>query len=115
MNTNNFSLITYLILTVSILTIAVIENYKFFKAKSYSNTGELIFRNIIYIIALYTTISGVYYIFNEREVNKEANYELQLVDGTTVRDSLKETKEYFYKNDGTKFYKTNVIYSKEIK
>ena len=115
MNTNNFSLITYLILTVSILTIAVIENYKFFKAKSYSNTGELIFKNIIYIIALYTTISGVYYIFNEREVNKEGNYELQLVDGTTVRDSLKETKEYFYKNDGTKFYKTNVIYSKEIK
>lgn len=55
------------------------------------------------------------YKINERETNKEANYELQLVDGTTVRDNLKETKEYFYKNDGTKFYKTNVIYSKEIK
>lgn len=115
MNTDNFSLITYLILTAAILTVAVIENYKFFKTKSYSNTGELIFKNMIYIIALYTTISGVYYIFNEREGNKEANYELQLVDGTTVRDSLKETKEYFYRKDKTKYYKTNVIYSKEMK
>lgn len=115
MKTDNFSLITYLILTAAILSVAVIENYKFFKAKTYSNTGELIFKNIIYIIALYTTISGVYYIFNERETDKEANYELQLVDGTTVRGELRETKEYFYKNDGTKFYKTNVIYSKEIK
>lgn len=115
MNTNNFSFITYLILTAAIFTVAVIENYKFFKTKPYSNTGELIFKNIIYIIALYTTVSGIYYIFNEKEVNKEANYELQLVDGTTVRDSLKETKEYFYRKDRTKYYKTNVIYSKEIK
>lgn len=41
-------------------------------------------------------------------------YELKLSDDTIIRDSLQENNDYFSNDKGIKYYKNNIIYSKEL-
>ena len=53
MNTNKFLLVTYIILMAILWTIAITENYLFFKKKKqkeYINVERLDFKNLLYII-----------------------------------------------------------------
>lgn len=56
MNTNKFLLITYIILMAILWTIAITENYLFFKKKKhkeYINVERLFSKNMFYIIVSY--------------------------------------------------------------
>lgn len=56
MNTNKFLLITYIILMAILWTIAITENYLFFKKKKYKeyiNVERLAFKNVLYAIVNY--------------------------------------------------------------
>lgn len=56
MNTNKFLLITYIILMAVLWTVAITENYLFFKNKKhkeYTNVEKLAFKNVLCIIISY--------------------------------------------------------------
>lgn len=49
----------------------------------------------------------------EQKSFSKSYYELKLNNGDIIRDSLQESRDYFYNDKGERYYKSNIVYSRK--
>lgn len=100
-----------IVITATIALIAIIATILSYRY------GTLIGMWISFIVFNVSATMLAIYLQEKSNIDKNKKfhpYELKLSDGTIVRDSLYNEKEYFYDKRGIEYYKTNIIYSKKI-